>query len=88
MKKKDLVREYVKSLSDDELFFISSRYSQKLAGDWAEIAYFLSKSRSIDGWLSSAKGSHEWFEMVDDVGEEIQSEFRYRDDKASKGNFQ
>ena len=77
-----MVDDYVGALSDDELKYLNSRYSQKLAGDWADIAHVLSRDREIDRWLHSANGPHPWFEMVDLVGESVEDEYIYRTDKA------
>lgn len=64
-----MLKEYVRRLNDDELRFLFSRYSQLLCGDRAEVVDFLSQTKDIDRWLSSATSSFELFNMVDEVGE-------------------
>ncbi len=63
------LKEYVSCLSDDDLRFLSSRYSQMLCGDRAEILVVLSRAKEIDKWLGSATGVVELFDMVDKIGE-------------------
>ncbi len=82
MKNSDiLIKEYVRNLMDEDVRFLFSRYSQMLFGDRAEIVEFLSQKRDIDRWLQSASSSFELFNMVDQVGENIQKEYARRFDK-------
>jgi hypothetical protein len=79
MKKADVtLKEYVKQLSDDSLYFLSVRFSQVLCGDRAEIADFLSTNRMMDNWLSGAISAEEWFNMVDSIGDYVKKEISKR----------
>jgi len=82
MKNSDtLLREYVRRLTDEDLRFIFSRFSQMLFGDRAEIVEFLSETRDIDRYLQAATSSFELFNMVDQVGELAQKEYARRFEK-------
>lgn len=88
MKKiENVLKEYARKLSDEDLRYLTVRFSQSLSGDKAELAESLSKERSIDNWLSSASSSTEWFDMLDMVGDFIKNENtrRYGDDSKSSG---
>lgn len=79
MKDQDvIVTEYVKRLTDETLRFLNTRFSQDLPGDKAVIAETLSRDREIDKWLSSAVSGEEWFDMVDEIGEELKKEYATR----------
>lgn len=90
MKKiENVLKEFVRKLSDEDLRYLSVRSTQSLSGDKAELAEFLAKERSIDNWLSSASSCVEWFDMVDMVGDFVKKENsrRYGDDnKSSKSD--
>lgn len=81
MKTENIVREYVRRLSDDDLKNISSRLTQNLSGDKAEVADMLSKSIEIDKWLRSANSSNEFFSMMDEIEREVSFEFQKRNEK-------
>ena len=70
MKNSDtLLKEYVRRLTDEDVRFLFSRFSQMLFGDRAEIVDFLSQTRDIDRHLQSATSSYELFNMVDAIGD-------------------
>ena len=85
MKKTDaLLREYVKILSEDQLRWLNTRYTQALFGDRAEITECLSTDRELDKWLQSANGADELFNLLDQMGEFVKKEAKKRlsnDDK-------
>jgi len=82
MKNSDtLLKEYVRSLRDEDLRFIFSRFSQMLFGDRAEIVEFLSETREIDRYLQSATSSFELFNMVDQIGDFAKKEYARRFEK-------
>jgi thiamine biosynthesis protein ThiC len=72
------VKEYVQRLSEDDLTYLQTRFQQKLAGDAAQIADYLSRNREIDRWLASARSNREWFEMFEYVGQTVQREIIHR----------
>jgi hypothetical protein len=73
------LKDYVRSLSSDDLRELGQRYSQKLYGDYCEIALALQKNRELDQWLKTATSSTEFFEMMDQVGDAITREQNKRE---------
>jgi len=68
------LRNCIKSLTEDYLYFLNSRFSQNYCGDRAEVAISLQKISTIDRWLSSAKTANEWFDMMDLVADCVKRE--------------
>lgn len=86
MKKiENVLKEYVRKLSDEDLRYLSIRFTHSLSGDKAELAEFLSRERSVDNWLSAASSCTEWFDMLDMVGDYVKKENirRYGEDSKS-----
>jgi tripartite-type tricarboxylate transporter receptor subunit TctC len=79
MKKAEL-REYVSRLSDENLLFLHSRFTQRLVGDLPEALEFISKTPEMDRWFSSAGSSEEFYVMVDELNEYIEREKKKRDE--------
>ena len=73
-----LVREYVRELSDDNLNDIVQKWSQKLGGDYANLAYLFQRNRAIDDLLRSAQSAEDWFDLVDFIGEAANRELKNR----------
>ena len=73
-----LVREYVRELSDDNLNDIVQKWSQKLGGDYANLAYLFQRNRAIDDLLRSAQSAEDWFDLVDFIGEAASRELKNR----------
>jgi len=59
------LKEYCQRLSDDNVKFLTQRLTQRLLGDTAEVIDFLSSTKEIDKWLSSAATSQDFYEMLD-----------------------
>lgn len=59
------LKEYCHRLSDENVSFLSQRLSQRLSGDIAEVLDFLSNTRELDKWLSSASSCEELYDMLD-----------------------
>jgi hypothetical protein len=79
MKKTEtLLKEYVSKLSEDNLKFLAGRFTQRLPGDLAEAINFLSETNEMDRWLSSAKGSWDFYDMLDQVAKYVKREFDRR----------
>lgn len=79
MKRPDVyLKEYCQRLSDDNLWYLQSRFKQNLAGDTAEIFDFLSNVREIDKWLDSAIDSDDLYGMIDLVQSSVQKEHEKR----------
>ena len=82
MKKKapSSVKEYVQNISDSELNHVVQKTTQKLGGDYTDMAYTFQKNREVDDWLRSARSANDWFDMIDLLGEMAGREARYRDE--------
>jgi hypothetical protein len=74
------VKEYVQNLSDSDLNHIVQKSTQKLGGDYADMAYTFQRNRDVDDWLRSAKSANDWFDMVDTLGDLAGRELRLRDE--------
>jgi hypothetical protein len=84
MKTENIIREYVRNLSDEDLKNLLSRLMQNLSGDKAEVANILSKSAEVDKWLKSANSSNDFFSMMDEIEKEVSFEFQKRNEKDKK----
>lgn len=75
MKRTDAqIREFCRTLSDEQLRFINMRFYQNYPGDRAEVLEILSKNKSVDKYLSSAISCDEFFNFYDHVGDLIKQE--------------
>jgi hypothetical protein len=75
MKRPDsFLREYARSLPDENLYFLHMRFQQNLCGDLSEIATIMQSNYNIDKWLNSADTVEEWFGMLDLVSNQIKQE--------------
>ena len=59
------LKEYCQRLSDENVKFLTQRLTQRLLGDTAEVIDFLSSTKEIDKWLSSASSSKDFYDMLD-----------------------
>jgi hypothetical protein len=76
------LKEYCQRLSDENLKFLSQRFTQKLLGDTAEALDFLSSTREIDKWLSSAASCDDFYEMLESLQSIIEKEDEKRQNAA------
>lgn len=72
------VSEYVTSLYDDDLRFISIRLIEKMCGDLAEVLNFLSQNQLIDQLLASANSWKELFQISDQIKDIVSKECKKR----------
>ena len=70
----DVLREYVKKLTNEQLEFLRIRFRQRLCGDMSDIAVELAKDPDVDAWLQESANADEWFNMMDKVGGFIDKE--------------
>jgi hypothetical protein len=77
-KKQDVVREFVRGLSDEELRFLQTRLSQRLNGDLGEAATMMQGFPSLDKWLVEAASHHEFFARMDHIEAMVQGEVKKR----------
>lgn len=79
MKRPDIyLKEYCQRLSDENLKFLHSRFSQNLSGDAEEILGFLSNVREIDKWLITAETHDDFYDMIDLVQYAVTKEHERR----------
>ena len=79
MKKFETVlKECVTKVSDENLEFLHVRFDQRMAGDLAECLDLLSKISDIDKWLSGAQSCNQFFEMVDQIADQVEKEHNKR----------
>jgi hypothetical protein len=71
---RSVVVEYVSSLSEEELRFLSVRLTERLSGDLAEALNMMSKSPRMDTILSSAGSADEVFTICDQIREVLAKE--------------
>jgi hypothetical protein len=69
MKNDGFVKEYVRSLSDDDLRFVGSRLQQNLCGDLCEVLNFLSRTKELDRYLAGAEDYSEFFRSIEYIAE-------------------
>lgn len=72
--KKPILKECIAKLSDENLDYLYDRFGQKLSGDLSQSLELLSKIPELDKWLCSAQSSTEFFEMVDQISDQVLKE--------------
>lgn len=70
--------EFVSSLSEDDLRFLSTRLIDRLENDLGEALDFMSHFKSIDSILSVTKSADEIFNVLDALTEVSQKECKKR----------
>jgi glutamine synthetase type III len=75
---KNIVTEFLQSVSDDDLQFVTTRLTDKMGGDLPEVLNYMSKSRGIDHYFSLAKSATELFERCDEVRDNAHQECKRR----------
>lgn len=77
----DTIKEYARKLSDDDLYFVTTRLSQRVGADVAEVVEFMQRHQDVDHWLSSSKDANDFFDMIDAIDNIIENEFKRREKK-------
>lgn len=72
------LKEYCQRLSDEDFKYLHQRSTQKLFGDTADILNFLSNTKELDKWLSSASSCQELYNMLDLFNSIIEKEEQSR----------
>lgn len=75
---RNIVLEFVGSLSDEDLKFLTSRLTEKLQGDIAQALELMSQHKSIDNVFSAAKSADEVFNLCDFISEFLLKECKKR----------
>jgi len=79
MKKPDTVlREYANRISDDDLKFLHTRLSQRLAGDMAEALQFLGKDPAVDRLLRDQQDGEKLYDIIDVLQNYLDQQFKKR----------
>ena len=72
----DLVRNYVRTLTDNDLVWLDSRLHDRLGGDVAEAVNFMGKNIHMDKLLCTAMTAYELYDIVDLVEQYVQQDQR------------
>jgi len=80
----DVLREYVRKLTNEQIDFLRIRFRQRLCGDLGNIANELAKDPDIDAWLSESTSADEWFQMVDKLSVFVDKESERRGQEERK----
>jgi hypothetical protein len=79
MKKKDTVlKEFVRSISDEDLRFSCSRLGQRLSGDLPDVIEFFQLFPDIDRILLNSKDSFGLYDLLDELQEYLEREIKRR----------
>jgi hypothetical protein len=78
MKKDVILKEFVRSLSDDDIRFVCFRLSEKKSGDLGEVVEFIQQDPEIDRVLASAKDSTELYDLIDEIYDQLDREWKRR----------
>jgi len=73
-KPENTLRDYAAKLTDDNLKFLSSRFTQRLSGDLPEALNQLSGSHEIDRYFASAKTCNEFYDLTDQLQSVLEKE--------------
>lgn len=74
----DVVREYARWLSDEDLKYVGIRLANRLGGDMGEAIEVLQRHAGLDRWLAAANSADEFFAMIDQLDYYVQSELKKR----------
>jgi hypothetical protein len=74
----DIVKEYISGLNDDDLRYLHSRLDQKFSGDMAEALDLISDDHSMDYWLKASPSHNDFFNRIDFITNQLESECSYR----------
>jgi hypothetical protein len=78
--KSPLVREFIQSLNDDDLWYLHDFVFRKPVDHLVEFCDLMSRNRDMDHWLSTATSADHFFEMVDNVECVMREEIKARDE--------
>lgn len=79
MKKKDVVlREFARSLPDDDIRFICFRLGERKSGDLGEVVEFIQQDPEVDRVLASADNADALYDLIDEIDEYLAREWNRR----------
>lgn len=74
----DVVKNYVRKLSESDLEILHSRFTERLNGDFEESLTIMQKVPELDKLLCSAPTSAEFYNIIDTAEEAIEAEYKKR----------
>ncbi len=74
----DVVKEYSRKISDDDVRFLAMRLSQRIGADVAEAIELLQRNQELDHWLSLSKNANDLYDMIDLIDSTLQNEAKRR----------
>jgi len=72
----DMIRNYVRKLSESELMWLHHRLIARLGNDLAESIKVMSKSPEMDRWFFTSTSAIELYDMVDIVQQYVERDNR------------
>lgn len=75
---KAAVVEFAGSISEEELYSLTNKLSERISGDLSEAVLFMSRYKAIDTILSSAKTAEEFYDLCDQIRDVLQKECKKR----------
>ena len=78
MKVEAVLKEYVRSLNDDDL---SMLFAELTCNRLEEAAEHISMNKDLDRWFCSARDFEAWFEMIDLATDYVKREYKRRGDR-------
>ncbi len=75
---KAVVVEFAGSISEEELYSLTNKLSERIAGDLSEAALFMSRYKAMDSILSSAKSADDFYDLCDQIRDVLQKECKKR----------
>ena len=83
---KNIVSEFVSTISDDDLRFVTTRLTDRMIGDLSEAINYISKNRGMDHFLGSSESAMELYDKCDQIRDQAHKECQKRNLKLYK-NF-
>jgi len=78
MSEKNILREYISNLPDEDIKFLEGRLNQRLSGDIAEVLNFMERTSKVDSILSKTRTADDLYDIVDSVHSMIEEEYQNR----------
>lgn len=82
--KRSTILEYLNSISDQDLHWLSKKLRDRMCGDLAEVLNFLSKDKRVDSILSLSRNGPELFDMIDEIKDIVEQQWEERIGKHKK----
>lgn len=74
----DVVRDFIKNLSEDDARFVQTRLVQRLGGDVGEVVEFMQRFPEMDEFLRGANSADEMYARLDHIEAIVQGESKKR----------